>query len=255
MLSSFTDSFDCEDKGSPVWNEQYLLMKRLQNGCVDGLECALPIRAWSSSYYLKTQLLDSGCHAADDQLVIHSITYLYNLVRRLELLSSEWHDIDLFMASQVHTESFFPKHGAKYTARELLASFQSAIGLTPEASEIMGLDISPKLWKKGKPILPEADFAANLLLRLRHEKQHQTKAASCKLQAARRSRSCCMRWLAKGHEHLGHHDCLLNPSCTVQWTSLLLSRSVSRRMSPCSTSNTSNSGSNAHNYFVKYTMP
>ena len=116
-------------------------------------------------------------------LLIHSAAYLCKLVRSLGLLTTKWHDMGFFIASQLDRGAFLPKQASspKCTPKALRSFYQSAIGLNAKARHKLGLHARPKLFEQGRAIDPGIGFAAQVHIRIADEKQTNVLASPAKI--------------------------------------------------------------------------
>ena len=166
-LKADTKCFDCGDVHSLSWKKEEKLVLKSQNFYADGLEKSFPLHAANTAYYLKSLQMKNRCAEANGMLTMHSIAYLYTLTRTMGLLSAEWHDLEFFIAAQATKNPFMAKQALKSKPPELLALFQTGIGVNPTASKMVGTRTTPDVSKKGKPISVDDSLVTKLFIRLR----------------------------------------------------------------------------------------
>ena len=95
MDSTVLDQCNVQD---PSFAVQLGAIRTRRKVFIKGMELSFPPNAEGSAYHRKMTLPKNECLVVNDEFMVHSMAYLYKLGRGLDVLSSQWHDIDFDIA-------------------------------------------------------------------------------------------------------------------------------------------------------------
>lgn len=115
-------------KSSTYSAERKMKLKVKGNPWISGFETQLPTHAGSCLYTLKTSMLLRGCQNSNEDMVLHSMAYLYKAARHCSLMASAWPEMDFFIASQASVGPLVPHFKVKTKLTQIFEAFQKAVG-------------------------------------------------------------------------------------------------------------------------------